>query len=253
MTISRTVVHRVALVYLALPTLCFLLLWIRPAVGIITALSLVFAVFLSFHKKRRDGTEVECLMQSCETIRLSPFVFFVFMVALLLWCVLAGQGGVVPQSSDWHWRNALFRDLITHRWPIIYWEWDKALVFYCGHWLPAACATKLIVALGMDMERAWHVGNIFLLVWTYSGVLIVFLQMLLLLNALRAWKMFCVLALLMFGDGLDVLGSALACVFHLIQTGKNSNDCPDDLTQEVYFEFLRLKRSSSLPSPMLQN
>lgn len=219
MTISRTVVHRFALAYLALPTLCFLLTWIRPAVGIIAALSLVFAIFLSLRKRRRDGTEVECLMQSCETIRLSPFACLVFMVALLLWCVLAGQGGVVPQTSDWHWRNALFRDLITHRWPVIYWEWDKALVFYCGHWLPAACVTKLIVALGMDMELAWHVGNAFLLVWTYSGVLIVFLQMLLLLDASRVWKMFCVLALLMFGDGLDVLGSVLMCVFHLIQTG----------------------------------
>ena len=218
MTLRRTFVHRFAILYLSLPTVCFLLFWVRPVVGIIAASLLVFAVVRLF-RGAGDCTELDRMMPSCETIRIPPFACMTLVTVLFVWCILTGQGGVVPQSSDWHWRNALFRDLITHRWPVVYPEWDRALVFYCGHWLPAACATKLIVALGMNLELSWHVGNVFLLVWTYSGVLIVFLQMLLLLNALRAWKMSCVLALLMFGDGLDVLGSALACVFHLIQTG----------------------------------
>ena len=175
MTLRRTFVHRFAILYLSLPTVCFLLFWVRPVVGIIAASLLVFAVVRLF-RGAGDCTELDRMMPSCETIRIPPFACMTLVTVLFVWCILTGQGGVVPQSSDWHWRNALFRDLITHRWPVVYPEWDRALVFYCGHWLPAACATKLIVALGMNLELSWHVGNVFLLVWTYSGVLIVFLQ-----------------------------------------------------------------------------
>lgn len=49
-----------------------------------------------------------------------------------------GIGGHYYQSPDWDWRNAIFHDLIYKKWPVIYSEYDKALVYYIGYWLPSA-------------------------------------------------------------------------------------------------------------------
>lgn len=129
MNISRKFIQRCAIVYIALPTLVFLFLWLRPCIGIPVGIVAIFSV-ARILVASGARCQLDSLMPSCERVTVSIPVGLSFMALLLLWCILSGQGGFVPQDGDWHWRNALFRDLITHEWPVVYPKNNRALVFY---------------------------------------------------------------------------------------------------------------------------
>ena len=218
MLISRPMLHRLALAYVALPAFVFIATWLRLDVGMAVGAALAFALFRlmrSMSRVDRSG----CLTPSCDTMRIPFPCCMFFIAAIFLWCIMSGQGGLVPQSYDWHWRNALFRDLLTHEWPVVYPVRDKALVFYLGHWLPPAFLAKVLLAFGLGAGKLWAVGKALLLAWTFLGVAIVFLQAIVLMRATGFLKMFMVLAVLAFGDGLDLLGIALKNVSDLVATG----------------------------------
>ena len=73
---------------------------------------------------------------------------------MLLWGYLGGQTGFFYQNSDWGYRNAIYRDLITNSWPVYYPQKDTALVYYIGHWLVPAALTKPVYAL-FGLDAAW--------------------------------------------------------------------------------------------------
>ena len=203
---------------MALPTLIFLFSWLRPCIGIPVGILMFLALaHILVAGERRNW--LDSLMPSAEAVNVPALVGLLLMGLLLFWCVLAGQGGFVPQAGDWHWRNALFRDLITHQWPVVYPKYDRALVFYLGHWLPSALIIKMLVAIGLSNAEAWFMGRIVLLTWTYFGMLIVFLQMLLLLRTVGLTKMLIVLAVFVFGDGLDIVGHGMMNLKTLLETG----------------------------------
>lgn len=216
--IDRFVLQRFALAYVALPSFVFVATWVRSAVGVPAAILLAWAAF-RLMRSMWGGDETGRLTSSCDMLSVSVPCCALFFVAVLAWCVLSGQGGLVPQSYDWHWRNALFRDLLTHEWPVAYPVQDKALVFYLGHWLPPAFLAKVLLASGLDAGKVWAVGKALLLAWTFLGVAIVFLQAIVLVRATGFPKMFMVLAVLAFGDGLDLLGIAVKNVCDLATTG----------------------------------
>lgn len=82
---------------------------------------------------------------------------------MLLWGYLGGQTGFFYQNSDWGYRNAIYRDLITNSWPVYYPQKDTALVYYIGHWLVPAALTKPVYALfGLDAagcSPVWPFGG----------------------------------------------------------------------------------------------
>ena len=59
------------------------------------------------------------------------------------WCFFAGIGYFYYQSFDYHFRNAVFRDLISYDWPVFYDKADTPLVYYMGFWLVPAALAKL--------------------------------------------------------------------------------------------------------------
>lgn len=218
MNISRKFIQRCAIVYIALPTLVFLFSWLRPCIGIPVGIVAIFSV-ARILVASGARCQLDSLMPSCERVTVSIPVGLSFMALLLLWCILSGQGGFVPQDGDWHWRNALFRDLITREWPVMYPKYDRALVFYTGHWLPPALVIKALAPVGLSAGDAWLWGKILLLAWTYLGVLIVFVQMLFLLRAAKPAMAIALLAVFTFGDGLDIVGHACMNVKTLLETG----------------------------------
>ena len=63
------------------------------------------------------------------------------------WCFFAGIGYFYYQSFDYHFRNAVFRDLISYDWPVFYDKADTPLVYYMGFWLVPAALAKLSAPL----------------------------------------------------------------------------------------------------------
>ena len=109
----------------------------------------------------------------------------VFAVVAVVWSFLGGQGNLFYQSDDWGCRNAVYRDIIYRDWPVIYPDYDKALVYYIGYWLPTATLVKIIGFIAPNIyltERAFAIGNILLWIWTSIGI---FLTELLLLTYVK--------------------------------------------------------------------
>lgn len=213
------------LLYCAFPVLLFLLFWLRPLVGIPVAAALAASVVLAL---RRRGMEV--MRSPAELARgwanrtrgfvaspadgdavvraNVPFLLFVVAVALV-WCVLGGQGGLWYQSGDWDSRNALFRDLVTHGWPVRYSVDGGWMCYYIAHWLPPALVGRALVLLGCGQGLAWGAANVALLLWTATGVTLVLLHLPLLANARsRPQLVLCVFLPLVFATP-DIVGIAL--------------------------------------------
>jgi len=193
--------------YLALPNLIFMIGFLRWEILLPAVFFLVAALISIWRGGNRRDVVLEPLVPSADCVHLPMRWAVAFAVAVTLWCIMAGQGGFVVQTTDWNWRNATFRDLITHEWPVRYDDFGRALVFYVGHWLPAAVVGKAVFGLTGDLSIAWRAGNVALLVWTASGLLIALAQLSLLLKADSPLRRFGVLALLIFFGGMDALGA----------------------------------------------
>ncbi len=53
--------------------------------------------------------------------------FFISLIIVTIWVYFSGIGGFSFQNEDYIVRNAVFRDLIQYRWPIIFWQQMKEL------------------------------------------------------------------------------------------------------------------------------
>ena len=219
MKLKNETVGKCVLAYLTLPTVVFLLGWLRWELGIPAGIAVLAALGRAFRRKRADGAvTLAPIAEPAERLEIAVPVALALVACIVAWCVLAGQGGFVMQSGDWNWRNATFRDLITHEWPVRYDDWNRALVFYVGHWLPSALVGKLVLAVTDSLPCAWRLGNIALLFWTATGVVLGFSQLLLILKARSVRSQFAVLALLVFLGGMDVVG-AMALNFKQMLAG----------------------------------
>lgn len=58
--------------------------------------------------------------QEEQGITLSVPKLVLLFALMLLWGYLGGQTGFFYQNSDWGYRNAIYRDLITNSWPVYY-------------------------------------------------------------------------------------------------------------------------------------
>ena len=58
--------------------------------------------------------------QEEQGITLSVPKLVLLFALMLLWGYLGGQTGFFHQNSDWGYRNAIYRDLITNSWPVYY-------------------------------------------------------------------------------------------------------------------------------------
>lgn len=208
MTLKNETVGKCVLAYLALPTVVFLLGWLRWELGVPAAAAVLVALYCAIARKRADGAmTLAPIVEPAEKLEIAVPVALALVACIVAWCVFAGQGGFVVQSGDWHWRNATLRDLITHEWPVRYDDWNRALVFYVGHWLPPALVGKLVLAATDSLPCAWRLGNIALLCWTAVGVVLVLSQLLVILKARSVRSQFAVLALLVFLGGMDAVGA----------------------------------------------
>lgn len=131
----------------------------------------------------------------------------VLFLVVLLWSFLGGMNGHWFQTTDWDCRNAVFRDLITHKWPVRYAN-GSAMVYYIGHWLPAAAISKICFQIG-GLDLAWAVGQNLLWLWTAVGIYFVLLLLLVYCKAEKNWQIVLMATLFVFFSGMDIVGAVI--------------------------------------------
>lgn len=215
--LSERFVKGIALGYVGLPTVIFLSTWIRPLIGVPCAVMVVTALVWLFQRSGREDPDAFIpMLKPVDGIAIRNWMAFLAALLVLVWCVLAGQGGFVVQTWDWNFRNAVFRDLIVHDWPVVYDKGNLALSYYIGHWLPPALLGRMFYLLSGDLDLVWSLANVFLLLWTFCGVLIVVCLLWFAFDA-RTWQAQLLLLLLLvsFG-GLSLVGKNILRVKQLL-------------------------------------
>lgn len=182
-------IFSVAYIYLCLPVLIFFSGWLRLYLGLSLSALLLISLFFIIRSARQDEKGI---------IEIPLSVLFIAALIIFLWCILSGQGGFYYQSNDWHYRNAIFHDLINFSWPVVYPKTGAGLVYYIAHWLPAALVGKLL---------GWQAGNVALLFWTFTGIYLTFVLLYSFLKVDTKKKAYFLLIVLILFSGLDFIGS----------------------------------------------
>lgn len=211
MRISLKAVRNVALSYMALPTILFFAFTLKLWIGLPVVMLIAYALARSF-KSRETVSDVPLvsMCEPAEEIRMKPWVAVLLLMGVVIWCVLAGQGGFVCQTWDWNGRNATLRDLVFYDWPVIYRDGELALAYYVGHWIPAALVGKLALLFSFGSEAVWRIANVALLAWTAIGVAIAVMLLHLLLRAGTSRRQLFLFLVLVFFDGLQLIGIWIA-------------------------------------------
>lgn len=191
-----------ALSYLTVPLAVFFAGYLRAPFAVAGLAVLAFAWWYAVCKT----PQVKQVGQEEQGITLSVPKLVLLFALMLLWGYLGGQTGFFYQNSDWGYRNAIYRDLITNSWPVYYPQKDTALVYYIGHWLVPAALTKPVYAL-FGLDAAWMFARMALWGWTALGTYLAALNLLVYLRADTGKKQGIGLLFLIFFSGMDILGA----------------------------------------------
>lgn len=190
----------IACVYMALPLLVFFCGYLKWYYSLISSVALICTFWKVIHTKNIESARNDILY-----VRISHLIYISFFV--LIWTFLGGMSGFFYQSSDWNCRNAIYHDLITLRWPIVYESTGAALSYYIGHWMVPALLSKGILLLSGSASFAWFVGKIIFWLWTCAGLIIVILMILQYLKATSMKKWMGAILVFACFSGMDVIGA----------------------------------------------
>lgn len=132
LTISGRLAASCAVAYMALPSLLFLLGWVRPLFSIPAAAAVAAAsVLLS-------------ATIPAPTLHLTRRQLAIYLCALalsLLWLLAGGMTGITSQHADFVVRNPIYETLIRCDWPLVD-AGGSHFIYYLAFWLPPALACK---------------------------------------------------------------------------------------------------------------
>jgi hypothetical protein len=146
-----------ALAYLVLPSLIFLLTWVRPGIGVPAALA-VAAACVWFWRRADPGPARPSL---------SAGNWGFILLLALAWTWLAGIGGFVWQVSDYEKHNLAFHDLLTQSWPVWYSSGGQShyLCYGLGYYLAPVLAARAVSPACLPLAT---------FVWGFLGVALFF-------------------------------------------------------------------------------
>lgn len=193
-TESRISLSKIVYLYLALPVVIFMLTWIRPSIGIPAALLILGALVLAARKAETSS------------ITFSRRTIFITIAIAFVWCFFAGQGGFWYQSADHAWRNAVYRDLVYHSWPVVFEQQNVLLNYYVGYWLVPALLGKALFFITQNARVAWMSAKIALLLWSTFSITLCFLLLANVLQCNSPKRNFAAIIVFIFFSGLDILG-----------------------------------------------
>ena len=214
-TLSYKQIRFAAFCYMGLPFLIFSVTWLSFVPAIISATITLFILYITckpeitealFKKTRASYTGKLLNSDYKESIRIPVWTCAVILIAGGIWVWWSGIGGGFYQSGDFPYRNAVFRDLITYRWPVIYGGEKGMLVYYIGFWLPAALLTKFFGLFISSDQVLWQCGNMFLYLWTLVGIMLVLLTLFFNVKANTVKKVLFATFIFIFFSGMDIVG-----------------------------------------------
>lgn len=199
MTINYSKLRLAAVLYGILPIIIFFIGWIKLAWTLIFSVLLILAVFFMIKNTNDNDAEYKSMTIPVKNVVLIGII-------ALVWCLIAGQGDFMHQSTDHIIRDAIFRDLVRRPWPVIYSN-DQMLSYYIAHWMPPAAIGKLVFTITGSTFAGYLSGNIAMLIWSSIGVFITL--MLLVMITARGNKLHPFIAVFGFilFSGLDIIGS----------------------------------------------
>lgn len=177
MTIKYRTFYIVATAYLCIPIFIFFIGFLKAVFAAVFGLLLILGAVLAVRRlsgtKDTDGLGAKEVFIDTKTLIAAIIIF-------LLWCFIAGIGGVMWQTYDFCVRNAVMNDLVEFKWPLFYdmslqqnpevhayfGDGTFAFVYYVTYWMVPALAGKLF---GIT------VGRIVLLLWSAFGIMLAFI------------------------------------------------------------------------------
>lgn len=182
-------------IYLALPLFIFLLTWLDAPIALLACLLFL----LGFYRLGiPDFYNKSALMTKSIIVPAG--------IIAILWCFFAGVGYFYYQSFDYHFRNAVFRDLINYEWPVMYDKAHTPMVYYMGFWLLPALITKLFSFFLFSDEALFILGNILLFIYAVIGVFLIFMHLAVAFSIKNAKQILSAVFLFIFFSGLDIIG-----------------------------------------------
>jgi hypothetical protein len=183
---------RIAIVYLTLPLMIFLMGWYQVWV----AVPLVACVAYSLRSL------AAALPSTGVRLPVTPLQLCIAIAVGCGWTVFGGTDHLVFTNADWHLRDAVLHDLVVGQWPVGYGDLDgkeSLLRAPIGYYMPAALLGKWAGLSAAHLTMA---------LWTALGTTLFLLQVLS-LTPPRAGVALATVAMIVLFSGLDVIGNLL--------------------------------------------
>ena len=186
----------VSLTLLLLPLIIFFIGFLEWYVALI-CMSILFLCTKNVIKNEN--------IQMDKTILKNKKTLLIVLLVLAIWLIFSGIGNISFQNSDFEVRNAILRDLINHKWPLIY-DFSNfsseymnvvnsnsaMLIYYFSYWLPSALIGKIF---------NFDIANIFLLLYSFASIVTIVL----LIRNKTGNKLGIIIVLLILFSGMDIL------------------------------------------------
>lgn len=191
--------YKITYIYLAIPLLLFLLNWLDYGWALVFSSCFGLAFYKAF-REIKIGDDVDIL---------SDNAFLALNCVAIIWCFFAGIGYFYYQPFDYHFRNAVFRDLINYEWPVFYDRANTPMVYYMGYWLFPALFGKLALSVGLSGYNAFMFANIILFMYAVMGVCLLFVHVVKAVKAKSNMQICFAISVFVLFSGLDVIGDSI--------------------------------------------
>lgn len=191
----------ISYLYLIVPVLLFFTMYLKIYISIPLDIGLIIILY----RIVKNNTAKDLVVSK-------RVLLVIFLISIIV-CITAGIGNIFYQSSDWHWRNAIFRDMINKPWPVYYKSMNATLCYYIGIWILPALFGKLFLGLGSNV--AFTMGNIALLIYAALGLTLITLWIINTYKTKDKKKIIISILVFFLFSGLDIIGLFLRRRFDL--------------------------------------
>ncbi len=199
MKITYNKLRMAVVIYSVIPIIIFFLGWLSLLFALIFIVLIAVGIMFMVKSSNENDGEVSFAIIPPKIIIAIAFIAF-------LWCLLAGQGGFIHQSSDHVIRNAIFRDLIKMDWPVVY-DDNQMLSYYIAQWMVPAIFGKIIYAITGSIFAGYLAGDIFLLIWSSIGCFIALMLIAVITHSKEKSQFILAVIMFILFSGLDIVGS----------------------------------------------
>ena len=204
------VLHRLAIIYLMLPVVVWLVGWFEWWFGVPLALLVAVGVWQVL-KPGQAKINRRTLLSALRSA-LRPTTVALLLIALA-WVMVTGAGGVFDdQTHHWDKHQAIFLDLSRGNWPVFLPTWTPDLsIYFSGEISQPGSLLRYYLGYYMvpGLVGNWFgpaTLNVAVPLWTWCGV---GLMLLLFTRCHRGWRVLAAAIVLVFFSGMDLVSGIL--------------------------------------------